>query len=478
MAELEWETDFSTLVAREDVVSLMENCKMAGKRIYITTDCYYSRGNVEKIISKFHLTAAEDVLISCEYGTAKTDELFDKLIAVTGTTNILHIGDDIAADIEAAKRHDIQSFRIYSGQELLDAVGGLGLEEHILSLSDRIKIGMFVAKVFNSPFQFEEEKCRICVQSAEEIGYLFCAPIMMDFIYWFGGQVQKDEMQNIWFCARDGYLLKKLFEQIYPDKESVYFLASRISAIRAGMSNESDIRYVNSMAYSGEVEENLLIRFGIVASELTPEEIKTDREGLGKYGDVILKRASDRRANNQKYIESLPMKKGDIALFDFVAKGTSQMYIQKMVSNEIIGLYFLQLEAEFMKDKGLHIKSFFTEDERAGSAIFNNYYILETILTSPEPSVEEFDRNGNAIYAKETRSSKDIACITRVQAGIADYVEEYLRVCPKSERKINKKLDETFLILINSVEVMDRDFIALRIEDPFFNRMTDITDVL
>ena len=36
-----------------------------------------------------------------------------------------------------------------------------------------------------------------------------------------------------------------------------------------------------------------------------------------------------------------------------------------------------------MADKGVDIESFYTEKERDTSAIFDNYYILETILTSP-----------------------------------------------------------------------------------------------
>ena len=44
--------------------------------------------------------------------------------------------------------------------------------------------------------------------------------------------------------------------------------------------------------------------------------------------------------------------------------------------------------------------------------------------------------------------------------------------------KINKKLDEAFLVLIHNMEIKDKDFLSLMVEDPFFNRMTNITDVL
>lgn len=82
------------------------------------------------------------------------------------------------------------------------------------------------------------------------------------------------------------------------------------------------------------------------------------------------------------------------------------------------------------------------------------------------------------VYGKETRSEKDIACFMRAQEGMLEYVDRYLSICPESERKVNKKLDEVILTLIHNVEILDIDFLELMVEEPFFNRMTAITDVL
>ncbi|SFQ11898.1 hypothetical protein SAMN04487928_11961 [Butyrivibrio proteoclasticus] len=34
------------------------------------------------------------------------------------------------------------------------------------------------------------------------------------------------------------------------------------------------------------------------------------------------------------------------------------------------------------------------------------------------------------------------------------------------------------LELINKVQILDEDFLALKVEDPFFGRMTDVKDVI
>lgn len=475
LSEIEFETDFSMLSGRKEMIALVKKCIELNKKVYITTDCYYEKYKVEQILKKISIESVDGILVSSEYGTAKTGRLFEYLLIEEDTKKILHIGDDAFSDIECAKLYGINTFKIYSGEELLDCVGGLGIIKHITNLSDSMKVGMFVANIFNNPFQFENIEKSICVFSSEDIGYLFFAPIIMDFTFWFGEQVKKKDLKNIWFCSRDGYLIKKLFEYIYPCMKSEYFLISRISAIRAGVSSKDDIAYVDSMKYSGKLEDNLLKRFGIKAT-MTGKD--TNNEGLLRYKDIIIETAEKKRTNNLKYIESLNVQEGGIAFFDFVAKGSSQMFMQRMIHNKIYGLYFLQLEPEFMADKHLDIVPFYTDEEKNTSIIYDNYYILETFLTSPEPSIEEFNENGKALYAEETRDDESIECIMKVQNGIIQYTKGYSQMCPISAQGINKKLDEALLELIHKVKILNSDFLNLQVEDPFFNRITGMIDLL
>ena len=478
LAGIEFEVDKNLIEERRDVVDLLNGLVKKNKLVYITSDSYYTKEQISQILERIGVASVTDVLISCEYGTSKTGNLFEELKAVSGEADILHVGDDIVADIESAKRHGINTFQIYSAAELLELVGGLKLSETENSLSDQIKVGMFVANLFNSPFQFEDDEKRIHAEDAKDVGYLFCAPVIMDFTKWFEEESKDAGNTNRWLCARDGYLLKRLYEIMFPSQKAEYFYTSRISAIRAGVESIADIEYVDGMKFSGECKENLKIRFGISAEVLDTADIDNGQEGLLKYSKTILDNLKSKKENNLKYIDKLDVQDGSISLFDFVAKGTSQMYIQRLTQNPIKGLYFLQLEPEFMKDKNLDIKPFYTEMERDSSAIFDNYYILETLLTSPEASVDEFDEEGNPVFAKETRTDKDIACFMRAQDGIIEYVKKYISICPVSESSINKKLDEIFLMLVHNVEIRDRDFLSLVVEDPFFNRMTDIKDVL
>lgn len=482
LARHEYELDSSLMTVRRDIRDVFKTAVKLNKKVIVTTDSYYSREQIESILAAFDLIAFDNLFISSEYGTAKAQELYEENKKAYPGNHILHIGDDEYADVEKAKDHGIKSFRIYSSADLLDLLGGLGLDE-AQTITDRVKIGMFLSRIFNSPFWFEKEHQRLSVKDAYDIGYIFCAPMITDFIHWMNEKTVVQGYDRILFGSRDGYLVERLYRMVENEQQSFYFLTSRTAAIRAGMETESDIDYVDSMKFFGNPEEELRVRFGIEVEDAS----SADRISL------ILDKSRQQRENYKLYIEKLGVSKKDVrktqkppkmkngtnlAFFDFVAKGTTQMYLSKLFDQHIKGFYFLQMEPEFMADKGLDIESFYTDQEKDTSAIFDNYYILETILTSPYPQMLEMDMDGNPVFAEESRSKADIEVIKRVQDGIIEFFRDYITIVPTDDRAVNKKLDEKLLELVNKIRILDEEFLGIKVEDPFFGRMTDIKDVI
>ena len=471
LAELEWEIDYGMLIPRREICELVCQVINEGKKVYIVSDTYYTQSQIRSVLDKCGIFGYQDVLVSCKYQTGKTQGLFERLKERIDGKSSLHIGDDIVTDIESARKSGIEACQVYSGAELLELAGYLGFWDQINGISDRVKVGMFMSRIFNSPFQFETDNKRIGVKSALDVGYLFFAPMISDFVLWLSRQLKQKKIGNVWFCARDGYLIKRLFDEIQEDISSIYFLTSRMAAICAGIENEEDIQYVSEMRFSGSLNEQLKERFDIVANQDKGENLKD-------YKEEIFEKATVSRENYKAYIKGLGMGEGDIALFDFVAKGTSQMFLSHLVENHLTGFYFLQLEEEYMREKKLDIVPFYKKDEQEDSAVFDNYYIMEIILSSPMPSVKGFTQQGKPIYVKETRKNKDIICLQCVQDGVYEFFKAYLEHCPRMEMVNNKKLDEAFLALVHNIAIIDEAFLELTIEDQFFNRMTKLTDLI
>lgn len=120
--------------------------------------------------------------------------------------------------------------------------------------------------------------------------------MITDFVLWFAEEVKARRLKNIWFCARDGFLIKQLYDILQPGNNSIYFLTSRMAALRAGVQSKEDISYIGSMKFSGTLEQQLKERFGI---------IRNDEETQGKflldYTEVILEELEE----NGKIIVSM-----------------------------------------------------------------------------------------------------------------------------------------------------------------------------
>lgn len=478
LASLEYETDMELLIPREDVCRLFRETLQSGKKVSIISDTYYDENQIRALLKRNGIDAWTALFLSCEEGTGKTKKLYDiylDKIKPNTSKNCIHIGDDEAADILYAEKYGIRTCKLYSAAELMDAVSGLGLYKDADSTSDSLRTGMFASQIFNSPFQFEREDKKITVSKAYDIGYLFLAPVITDFVIWFSDIVKKEKIPNIWFSSRDGYLIQKLYGELNTEEDTEYFLTSRTAAIRAGIEKDEDILYVDSMKFSGNLEDSLQERFGITF-RLSGDSGNPGGDNILQYRDVIMQRAAVLRRNYLKYIAGLKIQEGTVAFFDFMAKGTTQHFVSRLVPNKLIGIYFQQLEADSMKSKNLDIWSFYPHDKE--NALFDYYYILESVLTSEEPSITEFDDNGRPVYAGETRTNEDKACIRKVQEGIQDYFQQYIRFCPPTERKINRELDAGCLKLISDLEITAQDFRNLRVEDSFFHRMTEMTDIL
>ena len=470
LAELEWKLEYELVVPRSEICEAAAKAYEGGKEVYIVSDTYYTKQQLVQLLDKCKITKYTQVLASCEYQTGKTQQLFEVLKERLDGKSCIHIGDDDIADIQSARKYGISACKIYSGPELLEKAGYLGLSKFTKTLSDRIRIGIFVSVLFNSPFQFETQEKKITIRDAYELGVLLFAPMISDFVIWFKKQAEKYDIKNIWFGARDGYLIKKMYDMYVKNRQSIYFLTSRTAAIRSGIQDEEDIRYIEEMRFSGTLKEQMQNRLGITVDK--------EKSRLTDYKQEILQHAAVCRTGYQKYIAQFPVKNGDIAFFDFVAKGTCQLFMSRIVDAHLKGFYFLRLEEEQMKDRNLDIVSFYESSERDNSVIFDDYYILETMLTSPMPSVAFFDEEGSPVYAEETRSLSDIECFQKAQDGILDYFKIYTKICPNRCLTENKKLDEVLLSLIHKISIEDETFLKLKVEDAFFNRMTEMPSLI
>ncbi len=481
--ELEWQVEQQVLLPRYDMCQILQYALEQHKRVYLISDMYYTEKQLIYILNKFGIVGYEKLIVSCEYGTTKELQLFQILKQLTKAEKYLHIGDNYLADVKGAEKYGITGIWIKSGLELFESVGWSVEFEEFHVLAERIKLGMFIARMFNSPFAISERNFDIL--TPEGLGYLILAPILTDFTIWIRDKIEEMEESTILFFARDGYLLKNLFDILLNNGfksqvKSIYFLTSRISVVNASIFQMQDIVSVASIDFNGTFKKMLETRFLLTEEEIVKEDydIVNSIERILRYENIILNRSKENREGYLKYIKNLEIPSSNVAVFDFVSSGTCQAGLEKIMKQKMRGYYFIQIEDDKKEKKKLDIISFYDKGERDKTKVYEDYFILENILTSPIPSLRKFDKEGNPEYMEEKRKKEEMDFINQVQDGIVQYFEQYIKLLPTSFCKETRECSERMFELLHKVAIKDEIFQQIMWEDNFYSRSVSIRELM
>lgn len=438
MKKLECEVDASLLMPRGEMCEIFREAVAAGKEVYLISDMYYPKAHLEKLLSRNGIEGYRDLFVSCEVKKEKSDGgLFRWFVECVGEGRKLHIGDNRRADIQKALENGLDAYHIYSGYELLMASSMQGILSDVRTLAQRCMLGMVAAKLFANPFVLGADRGYVHICDVEKLGYCFVAPMLTEFVKWFMEQVRERGTEQVLFPSRDGYLIQKVYEAMGGAVESVYFRTSRRAASVAGIRDKDDIRRIASRKYNGNYGNYLLSRFGVEMKKTDqrrelPVQDTGDEETCGvirDYEAAILQQAHIERENYLAYLD----KKGILAqkkqvLFDFVAGGTVQYNLEKLLQREMTGIYFATMnlpnqmygvDTDKIDTAYGNIQSYGTHN------MLGKYYLfLETILIDDRESLSHIDENGQEIF--ESGSAKgNFAEIEKLQAAVLEYVREY-----------------------------------------------------
>jgi FMN phosphatase YigB (HAD superfamily) len=219
------------LLSRKDIVECLNYSVKKNKIIIIVSDMYYTSEIIESFLLSNNIIGYNEIIISCEYGATKeTGELFS-IVKNKYKGSILHIGDNIIADIKMAKKFDINTYYVMSAYEMMLNSSLSDLLINIETINDSLIVGDFAAIMLNSPFSLCKEKGRLFIDKFEQIIYFFI-PILLSFLQYIIQLMFENNDKQILFFSRDGYLIHKLYNIIIDQfslniPKGKYILSSR-----------------------------------------------------------------------------------------------------------------------------------------------------------------------------------------------------------------------------------------------------------
>ena len=476
------------LCVRRDIVSLLNFAVQSKKIVSLISDMYLSASQINCILDELGIKGYQNLFVSSMYGTTKLDKLFDIYKSEVPATSYLHIGDDIDGDIEAAKRHGINTLQILKARDMLDISSYCWLADLPKNLSERCILGLVLSKIFNNPFSLYGSDGRPILVKGNEIGYLMMGPLLTSFVCWLLYRAI-EHVDCLLLAARDGYLIEKIcnIASKYVSNKRLpaiqYFLTSRMAAIAASIVTEQDLYYAARIPFAGTLQELMKVRFFLLSKEIEePLEGENVEDYVSRHKDKIFVRSAELRKMYRNYVNALGLDpKARLGFFDLVSSGTCHMCTEIILDKSILGFYLIFIEEEYSKKKQLQVESFIERGilYRLKSYLSTNYEPIEGAIVPNKGTFKSFDETGEPEYLDDHRSAEELRYVCEIQEGILEFCSDYYHLTQSIVPEIRGDFADLLYSLLRDkyTKVIDSTFSRFRFKDDFCNREFILEDM-
>ncbi len=440
--EMEIETEKKFWVIREDMAELCHYAQEMGKQVFIITDMYIPSEILCAFLEDNHIKIEkEQFIVSCEYQMDKETGSLWKWFREErsrGCQRILHVGDNLQSDILNAQNYGIDTIHILSTKDIMRHTIYNRLLKQELSLWGKLTLGLIGEKLFNSPFIEKriDQEGKVILKDEQEIGYIGYGCLIRSFVGYIVECSRKMKVNKILFCARDGYLLKRDFDELLKlpggcnwNVETRYLKTSRQLVRRAALFDDKEIDDFMNLPYRGTEKDFFRLRVGLERGDEKEIEIPRDKDmvkdQIDKNRDIIKEESRELREN---YISYLGNEIGGLehaVLVDFGYSGSTQYYLSQILKKSLTGIYLLaDMDEENEYNKGQNKVSFiYDEKDPKGSKsiIAKCFLLLESVFTAPYGTYLCCDSSGNFQTGEKKQNNILFSVKEKINEGVLEF---------------------------------------------------------
>lgn len=435
------------IIPRTTMVFLMNQALAMGKTVNLLSDMYLPEPILRDMLESVGITGYHRLFVSCDYGCTKADGLFDIYKNMYGDKRFLHIGDVEAIDILPAEKAGIDAYQIYSAKDMLCMSDARILYDLADSLNEKTLVGYVIARLFNNPFVWNGGQPKLRIGNYADYGMLL-APLVIQYMVQIENLLDKHTYDGVLFLARDGYLLKKIYDKIHVSGKvkSHYFLSSRKLSIRSGVQNIEELN-CSKRYLKGHFDNPVLDLYGVEA-EPSQQAGQTWEDMIDANAERIFEHAKRTLTGYKKWIQAAGMDlQKSYLLCELNGYGTSHYYIGKLFEHRPDAVYLVRNHGAGEYTLPCYPVWEFDNASRTVSSLIVNNPLMEVIFTSMQPSVIDMTEDGTPVFANEKRSPEELAAVAKIQEGIEQLAVAYLNSGYVDGVALKKELAEQMLRL-------------------------------
>lgn len=236
LKKTECEIEAEVSMPNKPMIDMLNGLREKGIRILITTDMYLDEKTIKTILDKNQISF-DRLYISGKAGFRKeSGNLFKYILEDLGIAadNMVHIGDNKRSDVDNAKLNGIEAFHYLCKQPdfehyLIKTQCGYLFEKVNIINKIKNKFHRCWKEMKRVPYDnissvyFVNYLNAVCKSEESEdvrMGFCVLGPFIAALCHWIHRKKEEKKIDQLWFVAREGYLIKKVYLTLFPDDET------------------------------------------------------------------------------------------------------------------------------------------------------------------------------------------------------------------------------------------------------------------
>ncbi len=429
---------------------VFERLKVKKKKIYIISDMYLPAQLMRQLLEYHSYTGFEELLVSCDYKCSKADgKLFEIALRKMriSSEQVTHIGDNKHSDVIMPKR--LKWNAIYYPNV------NKNRKWHKISMSPMV--GGIYRGIVNAHLN-----CGAYTESEYyQYGYLAGGLLTYGYCQWIEDIVKQYSIDKVLFLARDGYVIQKVFQQLFTDIPNEYVYFSRFCAQQIMFEKDTNMyiqqtivprAYAKQLKTIRESLEELGLEFLLpslkedgqnVEEILNKETLKNVEQLIYQYKPLISKRFREASDVAYQYYKNVLGEAKKVLIVDLGWFGTCSIGLTQLLNERMFGkvetysvlvgtsanpavdarLANHELEAYAFSTR----KNRFLMEWHMGQDTMLHNILVEVLYTATHPSFLHFLRqeNGDIRPVFGYKEQKNQEAIKEIQKGIEEFAKQW-----------------------------------------------------
>lgn len=460
----EKEIEEKFIVQNPFMKKIFDYCVEKNKKIILISDMYLDVSFIKKLLKNCGYSDNYKIYVSCESRKNKgSSELF-KFVQNKENLNFdkwIHIGDNYNSDYIIPKKLGMEAFN-YKNVDSYENVEYNSVFESII-----------IGTINNFLYNGNE------IDYWDKFGIKYLTPLYIGFTNWIYQMTYNCD--NLYFLARDGYIIKKIFELFPSNKYVKYLYVSRnsvqIPAVLAGNS-EDKIKFILS-SIDGHITLRKLFNKCKLETKKEYEKIirlyrfdsfDNEIEDRKRYDALkcvcaVLNDAENKIREDKELVKKYLVQEGlnnfnTINVVDIGWGGSIQASIQKILDKEVKGYYLGTIN---IGNYDFNLNSFgyiFDQDNDIfdKTMIWSQVMMYELMFSAPHGSVDKYEEKDGKIVPVLKKQDNYSEIVEKFQNASLEVIKEimkYYEYYDNIDKKFAVKFYQEFLNTYNWEDLVE-----------------------